>query len=89
MPDPAIHIAGLTKSYGDVQALQGVDISIAKGEFYVQLDSDDRLKQNAIEKRSFGASRQSRWGECSKFGEFKSIKFKFTVCFYSSWCPIN
>ena len=25
-------------------------VSIAKGEFYVQLDSDDRLKQNAIEK---------------------------------------
>ena len=25
-------------------------VSIAKGEFYVQLDSDDRLKQNAIER---------------------------------------
>ena len=48
MPDPAIHIAGLTKSYGDVQALQGVDISIAKGEFFGLLGPNGAGKTTII-----------------------------------------
>ena len=34
MPEPAIQVSGLTKSYGDVHALCGVDIIIKKGEFF-------------------------------------------------------
>ena len=34
MPEPAIQVSGLTKSYGDVHALCGVDIIINKGEFF-------------------------------------------------------
>ena len=48
MPDPAIHIAGLTKSYGDVQALKGVDISIAEGEFFGLLGPNGAGKTTII-----------------------------------------
>ena len=34
MSIPAIHISGLTKSYDDVHALRGVDITIQEGEFF-------------------------------------------------------
>ena len=33
METPAIDIKGLTKSYGELKALNGVNISIKKGEF--------------------------------------------------------
>ena len=32
MPDPAIHIAGLTKSYGDVQAVKKISFELNDGE---------------------------------------------------------
>ena len=34
MSTPAIHISGLIKSYDDVHALRGVDITIQEGEFF-------------------------------------------------------
>jgi ABC-2 type transport system ATP-binding protein len=37
MPEPAIQISGLFKSYGDVHALCGVDMTIDQGEFFGML----------------------------------------------------
>ena len=48
MPAPAIEIKGLTKSYGDVHALNGVDISIKKGEFFGLLGPNGAGKTTTI-----------------------------------------
>ena len=48
MPAPAIEIKGLTKSYGDVDALNGVDISIKKGEFFGLLGPNGAGKTTTI-----------------------------------------
>ncbi len=48
MPSPAIEIKGLTKSYGDVPALKGVDISIKKGEFFGLLGPNGAGKTTTI-----------------------------------------
>lgn len=45
---PAIEIAGLTKSYGDVHALNGVDIVIEKGEFFGLLGPNGAGKTTTI-----------------------------------------
>ena len=48
MPDPAIQVSGLTKSYGDVHALCGVDIIINKGEFFGLLGPNGAGKSTTI-----------------------------------------
>ena len=48
MPEPAIQVSGLTKSYGDVHALCGVDIIINKGEFFGLLGPNGAGKSTTI-----------------------------------------
>ena len=48
MPEPAIQVSGLTKSYGDVHALCGVDITINKGEFFGLLGPNGAGKTTTI-----------------------------------------
>ena len=48
MSQPAIHIAGLTKSYGDVVALRGVDMTIKQGEFFGLLGPNGAGKTTII-----------------------------------------
>jgi|TARA_B100000809_G_scaffold96878_2_gene95416 ABC-2 type transport system ATP-binding protein len=48
MSQPAIHIAGLTKSYGDVAALRGVDMTIKQGEFFGLLGPNGAGKTTII-----------------------------------------
>jgi len=48
MPEPAIQVSGLTKSYGDVHALCGVDIIINKGEFFGLLGPNGAGKTTTI-----------------------------------------
>ena len=48
MPSPAIEIKGLKKSYGDVHALDGVDIKINKGEFFGLLGPNGAGKTTTI-----------------------------------------
>ncbi len=48
MPSPAIEIKGLTKSYGNVHALNGVDIKINKGEFFGLLGPNGAGKTTTI-----------------------------------------
>ena len=45
---PAIEIKGLKKSYGDVHALDGVDIKINKGEFFGLLGPNGAGKTTTI-----------------------------------------
>ncbi len=48
MSQPAIHIKGLTKSYGDVTALRGVDMTIKQGEFFGLLGPNGAGKTTII-----------------------------------------
>ena len=48
MSSPAIEIKGLTKSYGNVHALNGVDIKINKGEFFGLLGPNGAGKTTTI-----------------------------------------
>ncbi|MBT7945341.1 MAG: ATP-binding cassette domain-containing protein, partial [Candidatus Marinimicrobia bacterium] len=48
MQTPAIQIKGLTKSYGDVHALQGVDMIIREGEFFGLLGPNGAGKTTTI-----------------------------------------
>ena len=48
METPAIDIKGLTKSYGELKALKGVNISIKKGEFFGLLGPNGAGKTTTI-----------------------------------------
>ena len=48
MPSPAIEIKGLKKSYGNVHALNGVDIKINEGEFFGLLGPNGAGKTTTI-----------------------------------------
>ncbi len=48
MPIPAIQISGLTKSYGNVHALRGVDMTIKEGEFFGLLGPNGAGKTTMI-----------------------------------------
>ena len=76
MPDPAIHIAGLTKSYGDVQALRGVDISIAKGEFFGLLGPNGAGKTTIINILTGLVFKDN--GSTSVFGRDTVTDYRFT-----------
>jgi ABC-2 type transport system ATP-binding protein len=45
---PAIHISGLTKSYADVEALRGIDLTIASGAFFGLLGPNGAGKTTTI-----------------------------------------
>jgi ABC-2 type transport system ATP-binding protein len=45
---PAIHIAGLTKRYGSLEALAGVDLDVAQGEFFGLLGPNGAGKTTLI-----------------------------------------
>ncbi|MBC7279276.1 ATP-binding cassette domain-containing protein [Nocardioides sp.] len=47
-PTPAIQIAGLTKSYGDVHVLEGVDLTVEKGSIFALLGSNGAGKTTAV-----------------------------------------
>ncbi|GGR45274.1 ABC-2 type transport system ATP-binding protein [Nocardioides luteus] len=47
-PTPAIQVAGLTKSYGDVHVLRGVDLSVEKGSIFALLGSNGAGKTTTV-----------------------------------------
>ena len=46
--EPAIHIEGLTKNYGDVQALRGLDLEVRRGEIFGFLGPNGAGKTTTI-----------------------------------------
>ena len=47
-PDPAIHVAGLTKSFGDLEVLRGVDFDVAPGSIFALLGSNGAGKTTVV-----------------------------------------
>jgi len=76
MPSPAIEIKGLTKSYGDVHALKGVDISIKKGEFFGLLGPNGAGKTTTINILTGLVFRDQ--GTAKVFGRDTVKDFRFT-----------
>ena len=48
MPDPMIDVRGLTKSYGSHAVLQGVDLTVRRGEIYALLGPNGAGKTTAV-----------------------------------------
>src|SRR5213593_3328271 len=49
MDRPAIEVRGLTKSYGDVQAVRGIDLSVRRGEVFALLGPNGAGKTTTVE----------------------------------------
>ena len=76
MPEPAIQVSGLTKSYGDVHALCGVDIRINKGEFFGLLGPNAAGKSTTINILTGLVFNDS--GSTQVFGKDTVIDYRFT-----------
>ncbi len=63
MPEPVISIRGLRKSYGDFEAVRGIDLEVEAGEVFAFLGPNGAGKTTTVEilegyrKRSGGRSR--------------------------------
>ena len=76
MSPAAIEIKGLTKSYGDVLALNGVDIQIKRGEFYGLLGPNGAGKTTTINILTGLVFRDK--GSTKVFGKDTIRDFRFT-----------
>jgi len=76
MSTPAIQISGLTKSYGDVRALQGVDMTIREGEFFGLLGPNGAGKTTTINIVTGLVFRDD--GRTEVFGKDTVRDFRFT-----------
>ena len=76
MTEAAIEISGLTKSYGEVHALKGVDISINKGEFFGLLGPNGAGKTTTINILTGLVFRDN--GTTKVFGKDTVKDFRFT-----------
>jgi ABC-2 type transport system ATP-binding protein len=76
MSIPAIEVSGLTKSYGDVQALRGVDITIQKGEFFGLLGPNGAGKTTLINILTGLVFRDN--GTTNVFGKDTVKNYRFT-----------
>ncbi len=76
MNTPAIEIKGLTKSYGNIHALNGVDITIKKGEFFGLLGPNGAGKTTTINILTGLVFREN--GFTKVFGKDTINDFRFT-----------
>ena len=76
METPAINIKGLTKSYGELKALNGVNISIKKGEFFGLLGPNGAGKTTTINILTGLVFKES--GSAKVFGKDTIKDFRYT-----------
>ena len=76
MGTPAIDIKGLTKSYGELKALNGVNISINKGEFFGLLGPNGAGKTTTINILTGLVFKES--GSAKVFGKDTIKDFRYT-----------
>lgn len=76
METPAIDIVGLTKSYGEVKALNGVNVSIKKGEFFGLLGPNGAGKTTTINILTGLVFREN--GSTKVFGKDTIKYFRYT-----------
>ena len=76
METPAIDIKGLTKSYGELKALKGVNISIKKGEFFGLLGPNGAGKTTTINILTGLVFKES--GSAKVFGKDTIKDFRYT-----------
>ena len=76
MGTPAIDIKGLTKSYGELKALNGVNISIKKGEFFGLLGPNGAGKTTTINILTGLVFKES--GSTKVFGKDTIKDFRYT-----------
>jgi len=67
MPEPVISVRGLTKSYGDVEAVRGIDLEVAAGEIFAFLGPNGAGKTTTVE--VLEGFRQRDGGELGVLGE--------------------
>src|SRR5213596_3729715 len=49
MPDAVISVSGLTKKYGDVEAVRGIDLEVERGEIFAFLGPNGAGKTTTVE----------------------------------------
>ncbi|HEU4735970.1 MAG TPA: ABC transporter ATP-binding protein [Solirubrobacterales bacterium] len=67
MPEPVISICGLRKSYGDLEAVQGIDLEVQRGEIFAFLGPNGAGKTTTVE--ILEGYRKRSAGEVSVLGE--------------------
>ena len=67
MPDPVISIRGLRKSYGDFEAVRGIDLEVQAGEIFAFLGPNGAGKTTTVE--ILEGYRKRSGGEVSVLGE--------------------
>ena len=67
MPDPVISIRGLRKSYGDVEAVRGIDLDVQPGEIFAFLGPNGAGKTTTVE--ILEGYRKRSGGEVTVLGE--------------------
>src|SRR5436189_2171905 len=49
MPEPVISVKGLRKSYGELEAVRGIDLEVARGEVFALLGPNGAGKTTTVE----------------------------------------
>jgi ABC-2 type transport system ATP-binding protein len=67
VPDPVISVRGLRKSYGEVEAVRGIDLEVRRGEVFAFLGPNGAGKTTTVE--MLEGYRERSGGEVSVLGE--------------------
>jgi ABC-2 type transport system ATP-binding protein len=90
MPTPSVHVRGLIKSYGDFQAVKGVDFDIFPGEVFGLLGPNGAGKTSTVE--ILEGLRPRDGGEVAVLGfdpgrDTKQLKDRIGVCLQATNLP--